>query len=750
MFTTPSTTFTEPVARLALAGSLAWGLLALSVALAEDAAEPGDPPLALDTVTVIAGKSERAMRDVPATVTLIDAEQIQETLTRDIKTLVRYEPGVTVGNDPNRFGFSGFSIRGIDGNRVSIEVDGVPVPDGFAIGSFSHAGRDFVDPDLLKKVEILRGPASTLYGSDALGGVVTFTTRDPSDLLTGRPDGRYFALKSAYYGADESFQGTITTALGSKRVSALVAYTQRDGEETDNRSQEAMSAPNPSDVRAESVLVKVNHGPTDLGLVFEQRNADRFTDVRSFVGGPGRFASTTRLEGDDRHDRTRLSLDQTLGLRSVFADAATWRVFHQNAETAQDTLQDRAAGGRTPDPTRRVRVFELRQESIGGELTLEKTLGGSGAQHALVYGVEATGTRWEEMRDGVEINLTDGSRTNTIIGEEFPVRDFPISEDMELGLYFQDEITFGSGRLTLIPGIRYEYYDLDPEPDAVFLEDNPGLAVAGITESNLSPKLGLLFEVNEHWSVVSQYSRGFRSPPMEDVNIGLTIPLFGYVALPNPDLQPETSEGIEAGLRFESAMYDMTVSMYYNEYRDLIESRVNLGVDPATGYLTFQSLNRDRATISGLEYRGHFRLGARYPALDGLTFSSGVAYARGRDETRNEPLNSVEPLTAVLGLQYQPPQRAWSLELMARLVAGKDEVDQTAGPLFEPPGYGVLDILARYELTRHLTLNAGIFNLADKRYWEWSDVRGLPADDPLIDFYTQPGRHFAVSLRFAR
>ncbi len=123
---------------------------------------------------------------VAATVTVIDQARIETTLATDIRELVRYEPGLSVRNDPFRFGLDTISIRGLGGNRVAVEVDGIPAAGGFAVGSYADSGRAFVDAAFVDRVEFLRGPASSLYGSDAIGGVVAMTTRSRKAAGAGR------------------------------------------------------------------------------------------------------------------------------------------------------------------------------------------------------------------------------------------------------------------------------------------------------------------------------------------------------------------------------------------------------------------------------------------------------------------------------------------------------------------------------------------------------------------------------------
>ena len=158
----------------------AWlGIPALLTSLPASAS---DPVPELEMVTVV-GKIAQPLPEVAAMVSIITAEDLQLRLAFDPGDVFRNQPGVSVRRDPNRFGYTAITVRGLSGNRVLLETDGVHAPNTFSIGNFSDAGRQFADPELIRRIEILKGPASTLYGSDAIGGVVATTTVDPADLL---------------------------------------------------------------------------------------------------------------------------------------------------------------------------------------------------------------------------------------------------------------------------------------------------------------------------------------------------------------------------------------------------------------------------------------------------------------------------------------------------------------------------------------------------------------------------------------
>ncbi|WP_187329281.1 TonB-dependent receptor plug domain-containing protein [Halomicronema hongdechloris] len=138
-------------------------------------------------ITVTGTRTPRDVEDLPATVTVFELEDFNFYQMQDLQDLVRYEPGVSVRNN-RRFGLQDVNIRGLEGNRVLFQLDGIRLPERFEFGPFNIGRGDYVDFATLQAVEILRGPASTLYGSDALGGVVTYRSLEPRDLLGDEDD----------------------------------------------------------------------------------------------------------------------------------------------------------------------------------------------------------------------------------------------------------------------------------------------------------------------------------------------------------------------------------------------------------------------------------------------------------------------------------------------------------------------------------------------------------------------------------
>lgn len=175
----------------------------------------------LDTLTVVAHRQPRDLSEVAGTVTVIGPSRIESELALDVRDMVRYEPGVEVESGGTRFGFAGFRIRGIGGNRTAVVVDNVPVANRFSVGNFADSGRGLLELGLIERAEILRGPASTIYGSKALGGVVALSLIEADDLLLDADTATRFDLAGAT--ADDRLRATAAAATRRGDWSGLVA-----------------------------------------------------------------------------------------------------------------------------------------------------------------------------------------------------------------------------------------------------------------------------------------------------------------------------------------------------------------------------------------------------------------------------------------------------------------------------------------------------------------------------------------------
>lgn len=692
-------------------------------------AQDADAATTLPPLVVVATKTERLVTDVAGSVSVVDAHQLSRQLSIEMMDIVRYTPGVALPRPTTRFGWGSYSVRGVGGNRVAIELDGIPIANQFEIGNYSNAGRDVVDVDLLQRVEVLYGPASTLYGSDALGGVVAYYTHDPEQLAAaGDP---HLSAVAGFRGDQHAMNTRLTGSWQVGRLGSLLSLGQRRGEHREASAQDASTPVDSQRWDSSSVFAKLAWQPganSRLTTTLEQADHDSDTDIRSILGS-GRFGSTTLLRGDDRQSRRRASLRYQFEYPRHEGRVIA---YYQGTQTRQDSIEERAS-----QDIRRSRSFEFDQRSSGAELNVSSQLDGIAGIHKLSYGIEIGQTRTRELRDGWQTTLAGGNYSNTLLGEAFPVRDFPVSRGTELGLYLQDEIRFGD--LTLIPALRYDHYDLQPRPDTIYLDDNPDSDIVSIRTGTLSPRFGAVYALKNRWSIFAQYAQGFRAPPFSDANIGLDIPLFNIRAIANPDLRAETSKGIEVGVRRVAASDEFSLAGFYTDYDNFIESRAPLGPEPGSGVLLFQSRNLGKAVIYGAELRFRQRLNKM------LGMWGALAWTRGEDQLSGEPINTIDPAELVLGLDWRPAALPLSGQVIWTLVDRQDRYSDPDGHLGASAGFGVVDVTAAYE-SSGVTLRAGVFNVFDQTHWRWASVRGVPADDPTRPLLSEPGRYAGVTL----
>ncbi|MGI9232817.1 MAG: TonB-dependent receptor plug domain-containing protein, partial [Woeseiaceae bacterium] len=502
----------------------------------------GAVSIALDEIVVVATKRATSARDVAADVTVLSAADLQATLSTSLADAFRYVPGVTHEASGSRFGTEGITIRGIGGNRIAMELDGVPLSNHFDIGNFSNATRDFADTGLIGQIEVLRGPASALYGSSALGGVVAMRTLSPAEYDgPGAMAGRASLL---YRGFDESRNTEASLVLRGLSASLLLAGGFRDGSERESAALDV--AADRQDYQRDAALVKLvgeNRLGHDWQISAVRQSRDTKTEITSVLGA-GRFASTTRLEGDDRHDINLFSAEYRFD--GGLVSEGLLRVFHADASIAQHTLDERALA-RSPASIDRDFFFDQRLQ--GAELNLWRDQELAGWSHRFGFGLEYTESKTEELRDGLSTSLVDGSETANVLGESFPLRDFPITDERETGAYLSDQLS--RGPLTLMLALRLDETRLSPTSDPIYEGDNPASPVVALSDSELTPKLGAIYHIGDDVDLYLQYAQGFRAPPFEDANIGLDIPLFNIRAIPNPELSSETSDGWEFGVRWQ-------------------------------------------------------------------------------------------------------------------------------------------------------------------------------------------------------
>ena len=750
-----------------------------ATAVAQEAPKTTQPTL-MNQVTVTATRTERQLDDVASSVSVVTAEDAEKNMVTNIRDLVKYEPGVNVTSD-SRFGLGSFNVRGMDQNRVKVTVDGVSQAKSFdSTKMFLRSQRNYFDIENMKALEVVKGPASTLHGSDAIGGVVAFVTKDPADYL--RPDGddRYASVKAGHNSVDSSFSETVTLANRAGDWESMLIYTRRDGKERESYGGRGGTGAgrekaDPLKSSSDSLLGKIQYQVNDdhrIGFTGEWQESRSKGDSLSLVGQTLDRNSVTYNDAsfDDSSKRKRVGFFHEWEANNVAFDSMKWSLDWQQSTTNQvtrdnvDVTEVKLDGIPTVGKANydRLKDYVYEETSLQLDLNFNKAFDLENTSHFLTYGLSFEDVDQDNLNKTHYLSSTKLSglwpyEPAYDAGDIVTDRYAPVANTKQVGLFLQDEIGFMQDRLIVTPGIRYDHFDVSTKADEYYatkIEDR--------SYDSWTARIGAVYEINNTWSSFAQYSQGFSTPDLFAMYFEEDRPSGAPVhVMPNPDLKPEKSDSIELGLRANSTLGSMEVTAFYNEYEDFIE-QVQLGSDAGNAQMNFQYQNLAEATIKGIEFKSLLWLDEALDAPVGTRLNTSVAWSKGRgtiDGAKNQPLNSVAPMQAVIALGYDDPMDTWGSELAWTLVAGKDKDDisnadsdanegNPDGEQFATPGYGLVDLTAYYKPHKDVTINAGIFNITDKKYWAWDDVRGISNDYVGLNRYTQPGRNASISVKW--
>ncbi len=673
-----------------------------------------DSPTVLETTTVTANRISEQLADTAPNISAVGRKQLDRQHASDLDSLLAQEPGVSVSGDQGRRGNAGVTIRGIETNRILMQVDGTRLPDAYMSGSSAISGRDLVEPDTLRQIDIIKGPASALFGSDAIGGVISQHTFEPADFVD-RDKPLHFGLKQSYDGARHGSATTASVAAAGDNTAALLMLTQRRAHQLDTPAsrdieggQRTVADPQLTDTR--NVLAKValgQDGPHQLLLGVESFDRQRQTELLSARGAATGYTVRDR-DSDDDTRRQRYSAEYRYQGDGSLA-AANLKLYQQTLRNEDKAVEVRNTGTRYEN-------HRFDQDISGLDGQLEWRLG----EHRVLTGVEATRTDTSRLTRTTSGSTTTSSKT------------FPDNRSERLGLFVQDQFRLGS--LTVTPALRYDRYTMTPQSDAIYQASSGGaVPVSRFQDSAWSPRLGLSLPLADGITGFANLSTGFRAPPFDSSFMTFNNAQAGYRIIPNANLKSETSRGIELGSKYQRGSVSGQLTAFYNRYSNFIDT-VTLGTDTASPRGIFQYQNLDSVQTHGVEAR------AGWQASDALLLDSSLAWAHGSNRKTGTPLNSIDPLKATLGAHYQQGQ--WGSDVLITLVAAKTRA--ASASQFKAPGYGTLDVGGWLKLGKQTTLRATVHNVGDKKYWQWADVKNVTGS--AVDFYAQAGRSVSASL----
>lgn len=752
-----------PLAPRTLAALAVLTCLGWSTAHAQDTAATAASTGTLGEVLVSGSRHEQLSDDLPLSIDVIEANQISDSQASNLRDALLNLPNVSVKLSPARFsvggttasagrdGNVGLNIRGLGGNRVLMLVDGIRIPRSYAFRTTTF-DREYLSLELLKRIELVRGPASALYGSDGMVGLVNFITHEPADFLaSSTPGGAPKTIGgrvSAGWSGDDRGRTLAATVAGraSDSLQWMVTATGRRAHALENRGSNDSpdvnrTTPNPQHDSDNALLGKLVLTPgAGQRHVITLEHVEKDSDVqllssraaRPLTGTPAQIAGAVVDEYSTRtSQRDRLTWDARFALNAAWADSLQTVIAVQHADARQ-----LGTTVRNTLPLR-VRDNSYAEKTWQAGLQADKTLRSGDWAHKVTYGIDYVRSNISNLYTGI----------GPLPPEVFPLKRFPDTRETTNALYAQSESVHGDWTLT--PGLRFDHFALDVTSQEGFYPParQPGKSLSG---SALSPKIGVLYRASPQWSVFGQYAAGFRAPDAGQVNGYFENAAEQVVIIPNPDLKPEKSRGIEMGVRGRLQNLKFDAAVFASHYSNLIMDTVLIrGTGTAADPRIFQTINTDRARISGFEVKGVYDWGRVAGGRLSTPFSYGKT--RGSNRTTGAPLNSIEPAQLALGLQFDTAP--WSLRVDARHHAAKrasdiDNASAVKAPntQFTIPAATTLDMAVQWRVRKNMRLNLAVRNLTDRKYWLWPDVQGLAAASNVNDAYTQPGRSAHVSM----
>ncbi|WP_262694334.1 TonB-dependent hemoglobin/transferrin/lactoferrin family receptor [Kordiimonas aquimaris] len=580
--------------------SLSASALAATHALAEEAADYDGTEI--EEISVTATRGESDVFTFPGAVSVISKDEIDARIAASISEIFASTPGVQFDGGPRRTGETP-ALRGISGEGVLVLFDGVR--QNFLSG---HDGRFFIEPDLLRSAEVVRGPGSALYGSSAIGGVIAFETVDARDLL-GEDNQFGYRVKGGFQGANDEwlYGGTVFGQSADGAYSGLASLSFRDSSDINL----ARGADLQGDDEIASGLVKFSAQVSDdLKLDFSWLKFNN--DAREPNNGQG-ISTGDLVDKDIRSETWRggLTYNPDSDLIDLGIVAYTTRARVDEAEL--DT---------TREISRRVKTYGFVADNrskfaLGGDASVTFTYGGE---------------YYRDEQVGLDNTTADGTRGGV-----------PDATSETFGAFIQADFAIPTaiGGFRIIPAVRYDDFDNTSDRDAS-LNSSDGAT---------SPKIGISYTPTDWLLLFGNYSEAFRAPSFNEIfadNLHFVIPAGpGVFApnffVPNLDLQSERAKAFEfgAGLTFEDVATDgdklvIKGSYYDNDVTNLIDLEVNVEFSPSCfapipGVCTSgtsRNVNTASAEITGFEIEGQYSsdylyLSAAYATIDGTDQDTG-------------------------------------------------------------------------------------------------------------------------------
>lgn len=648
--------------RIALACLASTAIFIAQNAYAQQSADTAtdEEALMLQQIVVTASSVATDLRNAPASVSVINSDTFERKAVTDISEAIRTQPGVNVGFGSN--GTRGVSIRGLGSSYTLILIDGKRVNAGLTTMRKYNGDLDWVPIDAIERIEVVRGPMSTLYGSDALGGVVNIITKKNSDRWRGSVTAETLLPSNALTGSKQKLSGYVSGPI----IPDVLSFSAFGNVSKQKEADESLGGG-----------VETPRGTRDFDLTGRLTWTPSADQVIDLEAGFGRERYIPYLEPGEADTPTTIERT-SVSLRHVGEwDFGTSTVtgFMENAEN-KHTITDRLG------------------DVLGNSITVRSyTLDGKLAMpldyfwtDGLTIGSEF---RYEELDDPENLG-----KANTVTGTS----GSPQTDNWTAALFAENKLDIIE-TVHLTTGLRYDYHDM--------------------FGSHLSPRAYITWDVTPDLTFKTGWAQAFKAPDLRQLNpnwvqtsrgrgcgaVGGPCEMVG-----NPDLKPETSNSFEGGLFYEnSAGLQAGLNYFFNEIEDKITSARVASLITAGGTKYVQQINVDRARSQGLE--GNFSI----PLHDTLTWTNSFTWLfESKNLETNLPLSADPEISVHTELVWQARENL-SFTLSGDYYGKQVDYVTTPETLIaqnvEP--YAVANISTRYSFNENVDFKAGINNIFD-------------------------------------
>ena len=637
-----------------------------------------------EQVQVTATRTNKRDIDIAAAVTAIDEESILGQAPDVIAEMLRGEPGTFFQQTTPGQGIP--IIRGLKGSQVLHMVDGMRLNNAF----FRNAPNQYlglVDSFATRRMEVVRGSQGSLYGADAMGGVLNILTEEPVyNDQTWQQDGRLYA---SYDSVDEGWVVSARTKGGKQGWGFAGGASYQDHSSRTSGSGEKLT---PSGYRSKAAdlkfLIDTNERSSLMlsAQVMEQPSTPRYDELVPGYGQTEPSSEQFLFEPNRRsfiHARFRLD-----GLSGWFDQF--------EAHLARQVINDDRLTQEYASP---VIVRENNSSTLDG-LTLQFNSSlPSGL--TMVWGAEY----YTDAVDSQRFTHLEGS------GEDIAVRSrFPDNSSMDSAAIYLSGEWLTTDNFDLTAGLRYSWFDIS-------LPTTANNAAVKLTPSDLTGDIHAVYELNPEFKLVANFGRGFRPPNIFDLATLGPRPGNRY-NIANTELDPESVWSYDLGFKMETDNLEMEVFGFYLDYSDKITS-VFTGEVTADGRDVIRSENRNSVKIYGIE------AGVYWAVMDDLRVFAVLNYTHGEEHDAPDvtiPADRIPPLNGKLGLEYFL-NGTWRIEPYLLFASKQDRLSprDVRDPRINPDGtagWGTLNLLLDWQMTPQVQLGLRLENLADKAYRE--------------------------------